>query len=893
NGHRVTKDVLVPRGVSTHSFFVPELRAEAEIAVEVEGRWVGTFRIRPKRKWKVHFIHHSHLDIGYSDTVEAVEEGQAHNLAKAIEYADETRDWPEGSRFKWTVESSWIVEQYLRAGGSIEALRDAVQRGQIEIAASYAGVFYDNCIDEVLLRQFYKVREFERLLGAPAGPFMVTDIPGWPWGLPQALAEAGVAYLDASPHYLFARPSEDFERPCMFYWQGPDADRQTLTHYSIYHYQEGNAGLKVFNGRGALEDHLPNRLARIADAGYPYDAYHVRIQGEFADNSKPNLTISETIRDWNRRWQYPRLLLSSNREFFEYIEGKYADEIPTVSGEISNWWIRQLASRPTETAIDRLTQRRLVEAETLASMAAVLDPEFEYPRAQIASAYQDTIIWKEHTHGYFDGKDDRTRKIWLRKKQCLDGARRACEEAIAKALEAVEAASAGPDPSIIVLNTRSWGVEDYVEADVPDGAVPAQFVLTDGESNEEVPFSQPAGGGKVRFRAHVPGLSVKTYRIAEGRPAAAPGSDLKADGAEMENRYYRISVDPSSGAVASIFDKELGVELVDGAGAFGMNQCAFRLKDDEPLESPACVGVEAALDAETASITVRMEARGIGTITQRLELHSGLRRIDVRNTLAGDLGAGELHYAFPFNVASPEIVYDAPFGPVRFLEDQLPGSALDYQTVQNWIDVSNCDYGVTLCSLDAPLVAFGEIRLGQYKAKQGVFGQPPETCEGGRMEPDNGHIYSFAMKSPWSRRFARGSPPAVTLRYSITTHKGPLDRVRAGRFGWERFCPPRARFVPASEGPATGPLTTLFHLTGDNVMLYVVKRAEEGGGFILRLKEVAGARSTVTVNFPFKAARVCSCTGLEETVDVIAEAADSVKLEFRPNEMKTIRIEQD
>ena len=272
NGHRVTKDVLVPRGVSTHSFFVPELRAEAEITVEVEGRWAGTFRIRPKRKWKVYFIHHSHLDIGYSDTVEAVEEGQAHNLAKAIEYADETRDWPEGSRFKWTVESSWIVEQYLRAGGSVEALRDAVQRGQIEIAASYAGVFYDNCIDEVLLRQFYKVREFERLLGAPAGPFMVTDIPGWPWGLPQALAEAGVAYLDASPHYLFARPSEDFERPCMFYWQGPDADRQTLTHYSIYHYQEGNAGLKVFNGRGALEEHLPNRLARIAEAGYPYDA---------------------------------------------------------------------------------------------------------------------------------------------------------------------------------------------------------------------------------------------------------------------------------------------------------------------------------------------------------------------------------------------------------------------------------------------------------------------------------------------------------------------------------------------------------------------------------------------------------------------------------------------
>ncbi|MDP6381123.1 MAG: hypothetical protein QF662_07235, partial [Phycisphaerae bacterium] len=502
-----------------------------ELTVTVDGHPARKFLIHPKRKWKVHFIHHSHLDIGYSDTIAAVTKGQARNLAKAIEYADMTQDWPRESRFHWTVESSWIVEQYLAAGGDVEHLREAIRRGQIEIAASYAGVYYDNCIDEMLLRQFYKVREFEELLGAAAGACMVTDIPGWPRGLAEALVDVGVPYLDASPHYLYAAPPDDFERPCIFYLKAHDTEKRALTWYSIYHYQQGNAGLKLFKGRSALEPHLANRLEHIARAGYSYDAYQVRIQGEFADNSKPNLTTSKTIRQWNERWAYPKLIFSTNQEVFGYMEREYGDQIPTVAGDISDWWVRGTLCYPIQTALDRSTQRRLVEAETLASMARLWNPAFEYPAEKIASAYQDTIIWKEHTHGYFAGRGEKNEEIWAGKKRCVEAAGRACDEATSESVEALKAAFAGPEPGVLVVNTRSWPVEGYVEVAAP--AVPDGCELKDPESAAPVSCCRLEGGSKIRFWAKVPALAAKVYQVVECASAAAP-SDLKVGEAELE-----------------------------------------------------------------------------------------------------------------------------------------------------------------------------------------------------------------------------------------------------------------------------------------------------------------------------------------------------------------------
>ena len=49
----------------------------------------------------------------------------------------------------------------------------------------------------------------------------------------------------------------------------------------------------------------------------------------------------------------------------------------------------------------------------------------------------------------------------------------------------------------------------------------------------------------------------------------------------MENRFYRIAFDPATGAITSIRDKQLGVELVDQAAPYKFNEYLY-----ERYESP-------------------------------------------------------------------------------------------------------------------------------------------------------------------------------------------------------------------------------------------------------------------------------------------------------------------
>lgn len=44
---------------------------------------------------------------------------------------------------------------------------------------------------------------------------------------------------------------------------------------------------------------------------------------------------------------------------------------------------------------------------------------------------------------------------------------------------------------------------------------------------------------------------------------------------EIESRYYRVVFNPATGGVKSIFDKELGKELVDAKTPYGANQYVY------------------------------------------------------------------------------------------------------------------------------------------------------------------------------------------------------------------------------------------------------------------------------------------------------------------------------
>jgi hypothetical protein len=61
-------------------------------------------------------------------------------------------------------------------------------------------------------------------------------------------------------------------------------------------------------------------LERLQKSGYPYSELGLRTA---QDNQGPAVTISDTIRDWNAHWRFPRLIFSTNYQFLQTMEERH------------------------------------------------------------------------------------------------------------------------------------------------------------------------------------------------------------------------------------------------------------------------------------------------------------------------------------------------------------------------------------------------------------------------------------------------------------------------------------------------------------------------------------------------------------------------------------------
>src|ERR1700722_1218976 len=140
---------------------------------------------------EIHLIHHSHTDLGYTDLASTAMAMHVGYVGKAVEFADETVDYPDDACFRWTCESALIVERFLHEATTEQIARfhRAVERGQIEVAAmpdNITGLMDGPEWDAVVRR----LAPLWKTYGARVA--MQNDINGFPWGLLPKLRVQGV-----------------------------------------------------------------------------------------------------------------------------------------------------------------------------------------------------------------------------------------------------------------------------------------------------------------------------------------------------------------------------------------------------------------------------------------------------------------------------------------------------------------------------------------------------------------------------------------------------------------------------------------------------------------------------------------------------------------------------
>jgi alpha-mannosidase len=791
--------------------------------------------VKPVRKWTVYLLPHSHVDIGYTDLQPDVEKKHWRHLETAVELAKKSAGNPPGAQFKWNAEVLWAVDSYLREAPpeKQQAMVEAIKAGHIELDAFYGNELTALCRPEELMRLVEAASRIGRRCGVKVESAMISDVPGYTWGLVPVLASAGVKYFSVGPN-----PSDRIGRTLAdlgdkpFYWISPSGKEKVLcwiagTSYgSLY-----NAVTLAVGGEKPLADYLK----RLEKEKYPYDCVQVRytIQG---DNGPPDASLADSVKKWNEEYAYPKLVIATTTEMMKDFESRYGDKLPRLQGDVTPYWEDGAASSARETGINRAAAERLAQAETL---WALTDYQ-KYPSDAFSAAWRNVLLYDEHTWGAWNSISEPDHQFVKNQWKIKQAFALDADAQSKKLLEQV----ADPRGKLIdekgrfqVFNACGWPRTDLVI--LPKESTAASDAIVDKEGR--IVHSQRLQNGELAFLAKdVPALGCKSYRLQAGKTPVG-GLGFYRTGSLTSDKIV-VKLDEKTGDITSLKKIGLEKEFVDQSSGSGLNRYYYVLGADAmgaQTSGPAKISVKEA-GPLVISWLVESDAPGCNMFTREIRVTSGLDRVDIFNVIdKKPIREKEgVHLAYPFDVPEGKVHLDLAWAVTQPESSQLPGSCKNWFTVQRWVDVSNQNYGVTWATIDAPLVEIGRMS-GNL-----IGSQSDPAAWINHLEPSQ-KLYSWVMNNHWHTNYRAEQEGTTPFRYSIRPHDGGYDAVAAMRFGIEQSQP---LVVVNASIPAPGLLS--LENWPDNVIIASMKPSGDGQAIILRLYEVGG--KTTEVNFRWK-----------------------------------------
>ncbi len=333
----------------------------------------------------------------------------------------------------------------------------------------------------------------------------------------------------------------------------------------------------------------------------------------------------------------------------------------------------------------------------------------------------------------------------------------------------------------------------------------------------------------------------------------------KKSGNAIENAFYRVTVDPQRGGVASIFDKQLGRELVDSASPYLLGQYLhvsggegtrlIHITEHLPTAKLTVSSFgrrgdgERPDDAVGTTLTYRVSGPDAPEIAVEIRLFDGEKKIEIRNRLTKDpVDQKEaVYFAFPFAAPNPEFEYEGQTGTVNPARDELAGGCREWYTGGRWSRVSGGGMSAAVIPLDAPLVTFGDINRGLWPEK---------------FDPRSATIFSYALNNYWHTNFPRVQSGEFHFDYVLTSG-ATLDPAALSRLGREALTPLESDELTRNDkvglrGSLPETAGSFLSLSGDGVEMETLKPAEDGNGYIARLVETAGRSGTARLR------RACS-----------------------------------
>ena len=897
-----------PRG--SYRVFIPEVTSDQQVVVSFEksSDIKLDLTVKPQRHWTIHLVHHTHLDIGYTDPQGRVLAEHLAFLDSCLDLINRTDSWPDDAKFRWSVEALWSFDEWtkVRSKEKIDEFIKRVKEGRIELTAMPYNLHSETCSTDELHELLRLARDVSKQYGIEIPAAMQTDVPGAVVGLTDVLAANKVKYLSVAhnwagrsvPHLVGGQ-----DQPRLFRWVGPSGKGVLVWVTDTPHglaYMEGPM-IGFNDGYEWVDDLLPAYLQSHAEHPYPYpggvfgwavdkaeihrkpypwDILHLRIQGQFADNAPPRYIMAETVKRWNESWAYPKLRLSTNKDFFEDAEQRLGSQIQTIEGDWTDWWVEGVGSGARPNAMVRNAQINAADAQTVGALASFYG-SVEGPEITKGSeiVYGNASLFDEHTWG--------AANPWTIGDEGMDSGDQQWHWKYAKALAAddegevlldracshlgdVLSTAPGALASFYISNTAIWKRSDEVMVFLPESRVPLEtpIKVIDSRNKKELSFYEsgqinPKHRNAGRF-IHIaineaPAIGVVRVDILEGSKNKESKGELKNE-LVLENEFLKVTLDPKTSSVSSIYSKSLKKEIVrqdsvvgfngyiydEYASAGGFNHQSGRMEGNIGLDLLATrsltrpgVVIDSGTNDVKEWVTIESQAPGSSWIRATYSLNKNADRLDINNrifkeaTMTKESG----YFAFPFALENPITRVELSGGMSGSDLPLVPGSALHMRAARRWVSFEDKEISVALAIQDAPLIQLGGVAL--------PYAPFPPTMG----EPEPATVYSWAYNNIWDTNFPGQQGFEMNFRYSVgaskTTGSGSGPALGA------RVAVGQSRRLRSSM--ATGSGNQIFEedtlLNVNDSRVRVIGLTSPKKGFVLvRLQSFAEEKLTIKLN---------------------------------------------
>jgi len=384
----------------------------------------------------------------------------------------------------------------------------------------------------------------------------------------------------------------------------------------------------------------------------------------------------------------------------------------------------------------------------------------------------------------------------------------------------------------------------------------------------------------------LPAVGYRLYREQTGAKEHAPDA-ARISGNQIENEFYRVTLNPKTGGISSIYDRQSGCELVDTNGEFDLGELiyvnggegTYAIHSDlNRLPPPkfeyhrqSGTAIKSSVGPVFGELDSQSTAEDFPGITMRVRLYRGLKQLDLSFELdkTETLKKEAVYLAFPFafDASQGGLWLEYPDAITEPLKDQHASACRDWYSVQRWLAVAIGKETVERSPLDAPLVTLGGMTASTW---------PRE------LSLKRGHIFGYIMNNYWHTNYKASQGGRIVFRYSITSSRHGFSKRDVVVAGWNMFCPPAAGSGQANHKSfVSATADSLVGVEPAGLPLATIKEAEDGQGFVFRCCDYAGVGGTAKLKLPQPARAIFNCNLVETEARELKAHGKTIRAELR------------